>query len=357
MKKTWGLLLILLTVMVVTSCTSDKPESDKVVFLTDSSEIYDDGFNQSIWEGVQDFARDYNVECTNYVPQDMDEDTIKEIVSEAVSNQADVIVMAGSDYGRHLGVLQKEFEDVTFIAMDVPEENITSGLADNTYVCSIKDEQAGYLAGYASVAEGYTKLGFFGGKDITEINRFGYGYIQGADDAAIKCNTDIEIMYAYAGDFFASADSDIRMMQWYDDGTQVVFACGGTIYTSVIKAALKSQGKMIGVDTDQHKVGEPYEYNPVITSAVKDYKTRVYEVLKMYHDDQFDRIGGSNQRLGLEDGDYVKLPQNEESWQFEQFTRDEYNEIVDSIVEGRINVSDSVENIPDVSEHTSIILP
>ena len=51
---------------------------------------------------------------------------------------------------------------------------------------AFKEEQCGYLAGYAAVKEGFTKLGFTGGGGGTNpaCCRYGYGFVQGADAAA-----------------------------------------------------------------------------------------------------------------------------------------------------------------------------
>ena len=48
-------------------------------------------------------------------------------------------------------------------------------------------------------------------------------------------------------------------------GVEVVFACGGGIYTSAAEAAAKVDGKVIGVDSDQSGIiGEDI----TVTSAV-----------------------------------------------------------------------------------------
>lgn len=353
MKKMVLLLMTAVTIIMCTSC--NKKESNKIAFLTDSSEVYDGGFNQTIWEGLETYTENTGMECTHYVPEIITNDKLIEVVDEAVENGVNVVVLAGSVYGQYIDTLQDKYNKITFIAVDVPEYELDCEIKDNVYVCSIKEEQAGYLAGYAVVAEGYTRLGFLGGKQMREVTRFGYGYIQGADYAATKCNADIEIKYTYGDDFFATTEDCAKMSEWYEDGTQVVFACGGSIYTAVIEAALENDGKMVGVDTDQHYIGEPYKYNPIITSAVKDYTTRICEVLDLYLDGKFSEVGGRIERIGLSEGDYIKLPNSDESWEFTQFTRDEYNSLVEDIVQGKIKVSDNTDTLPAVSDNTSII--
>lgn len=50
------------------------------------------------------------------------------------------------------------------------------------------EEQAGYLAGYAAVNEGYTQLGFMGGIAVPAVIRYGYGFIQGADATGVSAD-------------------------------------------------------------------------------------------------------------------------------------------------------------------------
>jgi len=131
-----------------------------------------------------------------------------------------------------------------------------------------REEQAGYLAGYAAVMDGYTKLGFLGGMAVPAVVRYGYGYVQGADAAAQKLGLapgSVEIKYWYSGVFAPNDDIKTKMSGWYTEGTEVVFACGGGIYLSATAAADAAGGKVIGVDVDQSA-----ESPTIITSAMKD---------------------------------------------------------------------------------------
>lgn len=100
------------------------------------------------------------------------------------------------------------------------------------------------MAGYAAVKEGYKKLGFLGGMSVPAVVRFGYGFVQGCNAAATETNTTIEIKYAYAKQFFGDAEITAVMDTWYGDGVEVVFACGGGVYTSACEAAQKLMVKL-----------------------------------------------------------------------------------------------------------------
>lgn len=149
---------------------------------------------------------------------------------------------------------------------NIEDYNIADYVGDNVALITYQEEQAGYLAGYATVKDGYTKLGFLGGIAVPAVVRYGYGFVQGAEAAAEEMGVDVSMKYWYSGSFTANDDIKARMDSWYADGTEVIFSCGGGIYSSAISAAEASAngGKIIGVDVDQSADGEM-----VITSATK----------------------------------------------------------------------------------------
>ena len=118
---------------------------------------------------------------------------------------------------------------------------------DNTYLAMYQEQIPGYLAGYAAVRLGYRNLGFLGGQAVPGVMRFGYGYLQGIDEAAKELGiTDkVSVQYAYGGQFYGSTEITAAMDTWYSRGTEVVFACGGGIFTSAAEAAAKTGGSLL----------------------------------------------------------------------------------------------------------------
>ena len=210
--------------------------------------------------------------------------------------------------------------------------------------------------------DGKNKLGFLGGMAVPAVIRYGYGFVQGADAAAQELGQNIEINYFYGGQFYGDANITSRMEGWYSNGTQVVFACGGGIYTSAVEAALKNNGYVIGVDVDQNYIGAngvadgTYAYNPFITSAMKGLSEAVNTALADIEAGSWGDIAGSNGNFGLEDGDYIGLPTDADSWNFESFTTDEYEEVKGKIKSGEITVDNSSDDAtkPTVSEFTTV---
>ena len=333
----------------------------KVALACDTGTIDDESFNQACWTAVSNYMGD---NCQNYIPDsDASDEDRETMIRQAVNDGADVIVCVGYLYGASLAWAADQYPDVKFIAIDVTQGDIgTDAIPANCYCITFKEEQAGYLAGYAIAKDGKTKLGFLGGMAVPAVIRYGYGFVQGADAAAAELGQNIEINYFYGGQFYGDANITSRMEGWYSNGTQVVFACGGGIYTSAVEAALKNNGYVIGVDVDQNYIGAngvadgTYAYNPFITSAMKGLSEAVNTALADIDAGSWGDIAGSNGNFGLEDGDYIGLPTDADSWNFESFTTDEYEEVKGKIKSGEITVDNSSDDAtkPTVSEFTTV---
>ena len=333
----------------------------KVALTCDTGTIDDESFNQACWTAVSGYMGD---NCQYYIPEaDASDEDRETMIRQAVNDGADVIVCVGYLYGASLAWAADQYPDVKFIAIDVTQFDIgTDTIPANCYCITFKEEQAGYLAGYAIAKDGKTKLGFLGGMAVPAVIRYGYGFVQGADAAAQELGQNVEINYFYGGQFYGDANITSRMEGWYSNGTQVVFACGGGIYTSAVEAALKNNGYVIGVDVDQNYIGAngvadgTYAYNPFITSAMKGLSEAVNTALADIEAGSWGDIAASNGNFGLEDGDYVGLPTDADSWNFESFTTDEYEEVKGKIKSGEITVDNSSDDAtkPTVSEFTTV---
>ena len=154
---------------------------EKIAMVTDSGDITDESFNQITWETVCAYGDENGVDYEYYKPaEDTDEERINSI-DLAITEGATVIVMPGYLFGPAIAEEQELYPDVKFIAVDVTEGDLVNlagesvSLGANTYICSFQEEQAGYLAGYGAVKDGYTKLGFLGGIAVPAVIRYGFG--------------------------------------------------------------------------------------------------------------------------------------------------------------------------------------
>lgn len=329
----------------------------KVALVTDVGTIDDESFNQACWQGVEAWATANGVDYTYYQPTEDSTDARVMSVAQAISEGADTIVMPGYLFGATLTVVMEAYPDVNFIAVDVGSGDLTVDYATyyepaaNTACMTFSEEQAGYLAGYAAVKDGYTKLGFLGGMAVPAVIRYGYGFVQGADAAAAEMGVNIELNYTYGGAFAGSPEITAKMEGWYQAGTQVVFACGGGIYTSAVEAANKYEGKVIGVDVDQSYINDC-----IITSAMKQLQNVTETVLDALHNGNWDVYGGKVSNFGLAEGEYVGLPTAAESWRMNTYTVEEYEALKAQLADGTIVVDNSSDSAvtPTVSEYTAV---
>ncbi len=324
-----------------TEATTEAEGSDENTFelalITDVGTIDDKSFNQGSWEGLAQYAEENNITHKYYQPSEKSDDAYTTSIDLAVAGGAKVIVTPGFLFEASLYDAQTKYPDVNFIGIDVaPGKDGTYETAENVMPIFYAEEQAGYLAGYAAVVEGYRSLGFMGGIAVPAVVRFGYGYIQGIDAAAKDLGLaagDISIKYTYLGDFSATPENQAKAAAWYNEGVEVIFACAGGAGSSVMKAAETAGTKVIGVDVDQSA-----ESATVITSAMKSLKTSVYNAITAYYDGTF--VGGASQVLGAAD-DGIELPMSTST--FEVFTQEDYDRLYAGLADGSITVqNDSV---------------
>ena len=275
-----ALALCMLLALGVTAFADDAPA---VAMITDYGDITDQSFNQTTYEACKAFADANKLDFQYYKPaSDSDEDRITSI-EKAIDDGYTVIVMPGYAFGPAIQEVAPEYDDITFIALDVSEGDIGDLAKDvpaNLYCAVYQEELCGYMAGYAAVKLGYTKLGFLGGMAVPAVVRYGYGFVQGADAAAAELGADVSLNYAYGNQFYGDADITAAMDTWYGAGTEVVFACGGGIYSSAAEAAAKVGGKVIGVDVDQSgTIDGQYGAGMTVTSAMKGLAPTVKTML------------------------------------------------------------------------------
>ena len=348
----------------------------KVAMVTDYGDITDQSFNQTTWEAVVAFGKDNNVETKYYKPTSNDTAGRVASVELAIAEGYNVIVMPGYAFGGTIVDVAPNYPDVKFVALDVAKGDLLETAVankgesydynpdnwkledyvdlSNVYCAIYQEELSGYMAGYAAVKLGYTKLGFLGGMAVPAVIRFGYGYVQGVDAAAKELGITVDMKYAYGNQFYGDADITAVMDTWYADGTEIVFACGGGIYTSAAEAAKKAGGKVIGVDVDQKAIIDgDYGEGMTVTSATKGLRpTTINALTDIIVGGKWADYAGKIVTLGLVSGDdpsanYVQLA---ETTQFgDGFTKDDYAALVKGMFDGTITVSNDTSAEPAVT--------
>lgn len=337
MKKRVILLLcvVMLMSMALVGCSSNNSGKSEfeIALVIATGSVDDKSFNQGAWEGITKFADETNKTYKYYQATDQSAAAIENAIDLAVLGGAKVVICPGYLFEKPLYAAQEKYPEVTFIMFDgsPTDDSGNVAIAENTSTFTYSEEQAGFLAGYAAVKDGYRKLGFMGGIAVPPVVRFGYGFVQGAEYAAKELGLDakeVEINYSYLGTFDAAPDITVKASSWYTNGTEVIFACGGSIGNSIMSAAEQANKAVIGVDVDQS-----VESSSVITSAMKNIAKTAYDELKQFYDGTL--VKGNSTILDVTT-ESVLLPM--ETSKFTNFTVEDYNKIYGELVNGVVTI-------------------
>ena len=310
----------------------------QVAFIADVGQLKDKSFNQGTYDGVKLYAAANNKSYKYYQPANGDQATDEDRADAfklACQNGAEIVVAAGFIQEAAVRMAAEAYPDVKFVFIDgSPQTNSAGEVMTNVAAVAFMEQQCGYLAGYATVMEGYTKLGFMGGGGGTNpaVQRYGYGFVQGANAAAAEKGIQAEMNYSwsYGATFSASPELQTMATGWYSNGTEVIFCCGGTMFQSVAAAASAEDGLVVGVDVDQS-----FDSPAVITSAVKGLADAAQWAVAKYYDGGWDEIGGVVTSLGAADN-AVGLPTA--SWSMTNWTVADYEALFNKIAVGEVVV-------------------
>ena len=341
-KKLVSLLALGLFTAGVTGCTKGNNSLD-IAMISDVGTIDDGGFNQYTWEGVKKVGEALNKSTGYIVPKEDSDDERKASIDGMLKRGAKAVVLTGYKFNTMVSDYAKKNPKVAWFLIDGSAS--TAENLKNVYSVEFKEQEAGYLAGYAVVKDGYTNLAFLGGMAVPAVERFGFGYLSGICDAAEELAkatpaTQIKVKYGYTGDFGPSESNQTNAKSWYNSGVQAIFSCGGAICKSVETAATsvgEDKAKIIGVDVNQH----PQKPNLYITSAEKKVEKTTYDAIKLYFDNNKDLTGewptaqaGKHEILGSVQGK-IGLPTEADSagdpWTFKNFSKDQYNTLYNKL--------------------------
>lgn len=384
MKKT-SLLYVLLAssaVSMLASCAAQvgwKDDVVRIVMLTSYGPVEDKSFNEGTWRGLQTwgkangFTENINgnasgVNSYGYIQSSsMDTSGYEKAIGEAYRQGADVVICPGYLFQEAAENMTVTYPDMAFVCIDILQENIAE--TPNSINFSFKEQDAGFLAGYAAVAEGIETLGFMGGQLVPAVQRYGMGYAAGiayANKALNKSATIVENAFRYTGTFLERPEERTWAAGHYENNVQVIFACAGTAGNSVLKAASEYKSLLpdgpekdkvwaIGVDVDQ---GAQPGNEIILTSAIKGLGSAIGQALDtVVNEDKNGLIGtyetdaegnrtkfspkpgwgGTSRVLGSAEN-AAGIPTEESSWRFKNFTLEQYDEITNLLKDRQIVV-------------------
>ena len=349
MKQRIAAAIVLVLALGLLGCSGEQEaepeqkqtENPEIAMITPDSEMESGSFEETVWNEISAFAEERELESRIFPSESQTKKAYLTAIDEAVQQGVKMIVLPGESFESAAYEAQSAYQEVSFLLVDgIPHsEKNQYAVAENTVGIVFAEEEAGYLAGYAAVKDGYTKLGFIGGEAIPSIKRYGYGYMQGAAAAAAEMKTKVEMKYRYAQSSEESEEVQDVSAGWYGNGTEVIFVCGGTLNRSVIKAAEEQRGKVIGSDVDQSHLSDL-----VITSAEKGISVAVEKVLTEYANDRF--VGGTAFNYAAKNDGVMLEIQNA---RFSVFGQEEYEKLYQQLKNGKIKLKKDTE-VKSVSE-------
>lgn len=334
MKNTWkGILGCFLMAALLCGCGKGEDEKE-VALITDGGTVDTASLDKEAWDGIARYCKEEKLTYGNYVPDEKNTEGFEKTIREAAENGAKVIVCAGDEFSEAVGSMQSEYKKVKFLLLDgVPvDEDGKEYIRKNTHAVLFSEQQAGFLAGYAAVTEGYTNLGYLGGEESEQNIQYGAGFIQGADYAAKEKGMSagqVTIRYKYEGSDELNPGVMADANEWYRGGCQVIFACGQPMQTAVQKSAETLGKAVIGSNYNQSSISDS-----VVISAIKRVQEIAYQQVGAAVDGGFK--GGEKESLGTgHDGVGLTMAYTTMT----QFTQESYNAIYSQMAEGKIKVS------------------
>ena len=319
-----------------------------IALVIDNVNISDNDLTRESWKGVKAYCTAAQIGCNYYSSTDNSYEALVDAINRAAESGAGVIVCAGSIFSAPVFWAQSVYPHLQFLIIDGvpadPQSPDYAYISENTHAISFREEQSGYLAGYAAVMEGYRHLGFFGAEASPSVIRYGYGFIQGADDAAGFLGlTDVTVRHWYSGDNYPNDYLRPIIDSWFNEGIDLVFACGGSIYVSAIASASGCGGTVICAESDK-----AVESNLVLTTALRNVSVSVEGALY----DLFagggtwdENRSGISIAFGAQEGS-VGLPDNPDYWRFKYWSISSYYQLLENIKNGSIFISDSIDTKP-----------
>ncbi|HEV2591671.1 MAG TPA: BMP family ABC transporter substrate-binding protein [Gaiellaceae bacterium] len=253
------------------SNTSLTPASFKVGLSTDIGGLNDRGFNHLAYLGLLRAQHDLGIKgrvveaasSSDYVPN----------LSALARQGYNLVIGVGFTEIQAMETVAKQFPKTHFAIVDV--SNADEGKLPNVEGLLFKEQEAGYLAGYAAglaaKAKGADTVSSVGGQKQPPVDRYIAGFQAGAKAAL----PGVKTLNGYSNDFTAQPKCKEQALRQIGAGSVVVFQVAGGCGLGALDAAHEKNAWGIGVDADQGYLG-PW----VLTSALKRVDTAVFQSVK-----------------------------------------------------------------------------
>lgn len=328
------------------------PAGGETIALVTGASGTESGADAMLWQGVQTFASAYGYTATTQTAEGDSSADVETALRTAAESGAKLVICRGDAAATALYRIQENYPDVHYLLFDDEPHNddYSAYKTANLVHCVLfQEEQAGYLAGYAAVIDGYTSLGFVGAREIPGIVRYGTGFLQGAEAAAEQQGETVNLKFWFADTYDENDAVTQRMTDWYNGGVSLIFVSGGTLYKGAAQAAEQTGGKVMAGDTNATALSDS-----ILASAVKCYNAAVQRQLYEFftagswstqNAGQTERVGITNAEVALE---------SDTSWRLDSFTLDDYRSLYEDLRTSvkRVDAYADMETLPDTPNVT-----
>ena len=314
-------LVVLLAMGTLSACSTsnntDDSASKSAALITDGK-INDHSFNQSAWEGLEDYGTEYKLhkgaDGYQYF-QIKDKDDLKTGINKAIKQKYQTIFGLGSEAKSAITSAAKKHPNKNFVIMD----DTIKGYPNIASVRFRKDEGA-YLAGVAAASQTKTgKVGFIGGENSSVIRSFKHGFTKGVNNQAKKMHKKVTIYSQNIGNFTNTFKARTIAASMYGKDADIIFHAAGKAGSGLFQEArfinqarpAKDRVWVIGVDADQSDLGKydakgGQEANFVLTSVITGVNVATKDIASRSYQDKFP--GGKMITYGLKNNAVSILP-------------------------------------------------
>ena len=292
--------------------------------------------NNDIWNGVIRYTDENSSQGFRYTPESLDLAEIEKTIDAAVSEGASTIICLGQEMGQAVFDMQRMERDARFIFIGgVPrdEETGEERIRGNTTCIAPAEEQAGFLAGYAAVSEGYTDLLVLGARRDAPGMRHITGFVQGAEQAVRDAGSNaaaVQVTVRFLGGNVASPALLAETEEDFAAGRQLIYAYESGTKFLAAKAAASAGGRAILGDG-----ADGLPMNGVMAVVDLDYEGAAYHALDM--DERGSLETGTTVTLYV-DGGGAEMWINSELLRY--FTQDDLDSLAKRIASGRVRITD-----------------
>ena len=325
------------------------------ITLITGPEGVEEGADAALWQGISAFAYNFGYVPKNAAAASGSAEDLQAALTQAADSGSKVVVCRGDAMAQIVYTLQDQYPDTYFMVVDAEAHSAdySDYTAQDTVRCVLFSEtQAGYLAGYAAVSEGYQTLGFVGAEEMPDTVRYCTGFMQGAEKAAEQQGNQITLRGWYTGTKeYSDAVAD-RMAYWYNDGTQVIFAADEASLQAVLAGAAQTENdaKAIAARWDHSAQDEA-----ILFSTLHCYNTMVQQELYAF----FAAGGQWQQAADTGHTETVGLTENmialsADTWRLSKFTKKNYNTLYEKLRSGALKTEDyaGMDNLPELENVT-----